>query len=262
MIWDLDPAILRLGWYELRYYSLWFAAGFVIGYYMLSKMYYWEKKPLQLMDSALVHMVLGTIIGARLGHVIFYSPHWLWEDPLQVLKVWEGGLASHGGLLGILIAGAIYAKRYPQIGYLWFLDRVSIPAALAGSFIRIGNFFNSEIIGKPTDSPLGVVFARVDDLSRYPAQLFESIGYFAIFLILLFTYLPRKEETPRGLLAGLFLTLIFSWRFFIEFFKEHQEDFESEWLLDMGQILSIPVIVVGVVLIACSFKSKINSEKK
>lgn len=256
MVWDLDPAIFKLGWYELRYYSLWFAAGFVIGYYLLSKIYAWEKKPLELMDSALVHMVLGTIIGARLGHVIFYSPHWLWEDPLQVLKVWEGGLASHGGLIGILVASFIYSLRYPQINYLWFLDRVSIPSALAGSFIRIGNFFNSEIIGKPTDSSFSVVFARVDDLARYPAQLFESIGYFVIFLILLFTYLPRKEKTPRGLLAGLFLVLIFAWRFFIEFFKERQEAFEEGWFLDMGQILSIPVIIIGLVLIVYSLKPK------
>jgi prolipoprotein diacylglyceryl transferase len=200
-------------------------------------------------DNLLLVMMVSTIVGARLGHFLFYDPAFYLSHPFEILKVWKGGLASHGGLLGILIGLWIYSRKRPSQPYLWLLDRIAVPTALAGSFIRIGNFFNSEIIGEPTSLPWAIVFDRVDPFPRHPAQLYESVCYLVIFGILWRVYWRRRQETPRGLLLGLFLVLVFSARFLIEFVKVHQAAYGMGFPLSVGQLLSIPAVVAGVLLL-------------
>jgi prolipoprotein diacylglyceryl transferase len=253
MTWDIDPAIFRLGFYEFRYYSVLFGLGFLCGYFFFAKVLEREGKPVELVENGIIYMIAGTLIGARLGHVLFYNPHWLWENPLQVFKVWEGGLASHGAAIGIFTALYLFCRK-EKLDYLWLLDRVAVPTALGGVFIRLGNFFNSEILGKATDWPTAIVFKRIDDVARHPAQLYESAGYLVIFAILFSIYKKIGAKTPRGLLVGLFLILVFCWRFTVEFVKERHSDFEMGLPLSMGQILSIIPVVAGIALVAYSLK--------
>ncbi len=253
MTWDIDPAIFRLGSYEFRYYSVLFGLGFLFGYTFFSNVLKKEGKSIELVENGIIYMIAGTLIGARLGHVLFYNPHWLWENPLQVLKVWQGGLASHGAAIGIFTSLYLFCRK-EKLNYLWLLDRVAVPTALGGTFIRIGNFFNSEIIGKATDWPTAVTFKRIDDVARHPAQLYESAGYFVIFLILFSIYRKYETKTPRGLLVGLFLALVFCWRFTVEFVKERHSDFEMTLTLSMGQMLSIIPVLAGLALVAYSLK--------
>jgi prolipoprotein diacylglyceryl transferase len=189
------------------------------------------------------------VIGARLGHCLFYEPAYYLRRPLEILMIWRGGLASHGGAVGIFLALYGYSRRRPDQPYLWLLDRMAIPTALGGSFIRLGNLFNSEILGISTDVPWAFVFARIDDLPRHPAQLYESLAYLLIFGVLFAVYRKRGSHTPRGLLLGLFLVLVFGARFVIECVKVRQAAFGEALPLSMGQLLSIPAILVGVVLL-------------
>jgi prolipoprotein diacylglyceryl transferase len=170
--------------------------------------------------------------------------------------VWEGGLASHGAAIGILTAIYLFSKKKKNYPMLWTFDRIVIVVALAGTFIRLGNLFNSEIIGKPTNVSWAFIFTAVDDLPRHPAQLYESIAYFIIFLILLFIYYKGMEKNKSGLLFGLFLVLVFAFRFFVEFLKENQSGFEESMVLNMGQFLSIPFVLAGIFFITKSFKHK------
>ncbi len=247
--WNVDPEIVHFGFIHIRYYSLLFMLGFVIGIYMFNWIYKRENKPLQDLDTLLVYMLIGTIVGARLGHCIFYDFNYYFSHPIRILKVWEGGLASHGAAIGILIALYLYTKKRPDQPFLWLVDRMVIAVALAGSFIRIGNFFNSEIIGRPTDVPWAVVFDRVDNIPRHPTQLYEALAYFLIFLFLFFKYKKLGAKTPQGYLFGLFLILVFGFRFFVEFLKEFQSPFEAQLPLNMGQILSIPLVLFGFYLL-------------
>jgi prolipoprotein diacylglyceryl transferase len=175
--------------------------------------------------------------------------------------VWEGGLASHGAAIGILIAIYLFSKKKKNYPMLWTLDRVVIVVALAGTFIRLGNLFNSEIIGKPTDVSWAFIFTAVDDIPRHPAQLYEAIAYFIIFLILLFIYYKGFHKNRSGLLFGIFLVLVFTFRFFVEFLKENQSGFEESMVLNMGQLLSIPFVIAGFIFISKSFKPKFKKLK-
>ncbi len=195
-----------------------------------------ENRPQTDLEQLSVYMIFGTVIGARLGHCLFYNPAYYLSNPIEILKVWEGGLASHGAAIGILTAIYLFSEKKKNYSMLWVLDRVVIVVALAGTFIRLGNLFNSEIIGIPTDVSWAFIFTAVDDIPRHPAQLYESIAYFIIFLILLFIYYKEMEKTKSGLLFGLFLVLVFSFRFLIEFVKENQSGFEETMVLNMGQI--------------------------
>jgi phosphatidylglycerol:prolipoprotein diacylglycerol transferase len=192
--------------------------------------------------------VVGTIVGARLGHCLLYEPDYYLRHPLEILAVWRGGLASHGGAVGIFVAIWLYARRAGR-DLLWLMDRVALAAPIAGASIRIGNFFNSEIIGKPSTAPWAVVFARVDAVPRHPAMLYEAAAYLVIFAVM--WWLDRRTRLPerRGALAGLLLVLIFTARFAIEFLKEPQEPFEAALPLDLGQLLSLPGILIGVLLL-------------
>jgi prolipoprotein diacylglyceryl transferase len=253
--WSVSPEIFHLGPVSVRWYGFLFAMSFVAGYFIMIRIFNKEGRPGTDVEQLAIYMIFGTVIGARLGHCLFYNPSYYLSNPIEIFKVWEGGLASHGAAIGILIALYLYSKKKKGMTFLWILDRVVIVVALAGTFIRLGNLFNSEIIGKPTEVSWAFIFTAVDNLPRHPAQLYESITYLLVFLILIFIYLKSKEN-KNGLLFGLFLLLVFTFRFFIEFIKENQSSFEAGMALNMGQILSIPFVAAGIIFIVSSFKQK------
>lgn len=246
--WDMDPILFTLGPLTIRWYGLLFMAGFLVGFFIMRWIFRREGKPEADLDPLLLYMMLGTVIGARLGHVLFYDPVYYLTNPLDIPAVWKGGLASHGGAIGILIALYYYARKRRNQPYLWVVDRIVIPTALAGCFIRLANLFNSEIIGVPTEKAWGFVFSRIDQQPRHPAQLYESASYLVIFMILMWVYRKMGDKTPNGLLLGLFLVMIFTARFLIEFVKERQAAFGDILPLSMGQLLSIPAVLAGLYL--------------
>lgn len=252
--WNVSPEIFSVGPITLRWYGLMFLAGFSIGYMLMKKVCHWEGKPIEKLDSLLVHLVLGTTIGARLGHCLFYDPGYYLSNPLEILKIWEGGLASHGGGIGVMIALWLFVRKNPEFSLMWLFDRIAIFTVMTGGFIRLGNLFNSEILGKPTGGDWGFVFTRIDQIPRHPAQLYESICYFLIFAFVYRVYLSFKSKTPPGLLLGMVFAGIFTARFFIEFVKENQSAFENQMTLNMGQLLSVPFVAVGIWLVMRAFR--------
>lgn len=254
--WSVSPEIFHLGPISVRWYGFLFAMAFVAGYFIMTWVFKKEGRPRADLEQLSVYMIFGTVIGARLGHCLFYNPGYYLSNPIEIFKVWEGGLASHGAALGILTALYLFSKKKKNYPMLWTLDRVVIVVALAGTFIRLGNLFNSEIIGKPTDVSWAFIFTAVDDIPRHPAQLYESIAYFIVFIILLFIYYKGIEKNKSGLLFGIFLVLVFTFRLFVEFVKENQSGFEKAMALNMGQLLSIPFVIAGIIFITKSFKLK------
>jgi prolipoprotein diacylglyceryl transferase len=247
--WNVQPEIFQLGPLAVRWYGVLLALLFAVGYLLGRWMFQTEHKNAQNLDTLLVYLIAGTIIGARLGHCLFYDPIYYWHHPLEMVEVWKGGLASHGGALGVLIALLLYSRRHPDQPYLWLLDRVVVATALGGALIRLGNLFNSEIVGNPTTVPWAFVFARNDAVPRHPAQLYEAAAYLVVFVCLLLMYRRLRAKTPQGLLVGVFLVTVFAARFLIEFVKERQASYEQNLPLSVGQWLSIPFLIAGVVLI-------------
>ena len=258
--WTASPELIDLGAISIRWYGLLFALAFLSGYYLFVWFFRRENKPEEDLSSLLVYLLLGTLIGARLGHCLFYEPGYYLSRPFQMLMIWKGGLASHGGAVGILAALYFYSRRHRDQPYLWLLDRLVIATALGGAFIRLGNLFNSEIVGIPTDVPWAFVFTRIDTVPRHPAQLYESISYLLIFLLLLVIYRERGAKTPRGLLTGLFLILVFGARFLIEFVKMPQAAFSVPGPFSMGQLLSVPAVIAGIVLLLRVGKTNLKIE--
>jgi len=255
--WDVGPKLLNIGPFSVRWYGLLFAMAFIVGFKIMQWMYKRENKPGSDVEQLVIYAIVGTVIGARLGHCIFYNPEYYLANPLEILMVWKGGLASHGTSIGIPIAIYLYTKK-KKLSFLWQMDRVVIVTALGGSFIRLGNLFNSEIIGKAADVPWAFIFTRVDNVPRHPTQLYESLGYLIIFLILFFIYKKKYKQLNDGFIFGLFLILLFIFRIFVEFFKENQTGFEEGMAFNMGQLLSVPFVILGVILIVRSLK-KIKS---
>jgi phosphatidylglycerol:prolipoprotein diacylglycerol transferase len=263
--WNLDPVIFWItASFPLKYYGLFFACGLLLGFYIVKKIYLKENVSLDSLDTLLVYVVLGTVLGARLGHCFFYEPSYFLENPIEILlpikKIGEAyqfvgfqGLASHGGTIGVLVALLVYCKKY-KVNLLWLLDRMAIAVPVTAACIRLGNFMNSEIYGKPTTGNWGVIFQKDDLIPRHPTQLYEAFSYLLIFALLLFLYKSKKAKDSNGLIFGYFLTLLFLARFCIEFFKENQEGFESQMLINMGQILSVPFIILGLILIVWKTK--------
>lgn len=345
IIWDVSPAIFEIAGREVRWYGLLFALGFLVGQQILIRIYKSEGRSEKDVETLTIYMVIATIVGARLGHVLFYQPDHFLQHPIEILKIWEGGLASHGATIGILIAIYLYSKKATNQSYFYVLDRLVITIALAGCFIRLGNLMNSEIVGLPTNIPTAFVFSEetkqglasiysdfvtdveirknntnpsIDNFSyqgldivlnlkpqentdpellvkemraniqgssyfsenvlvppstsyriegntaiieawgipRHPAQLYEALSSFLIFLLLLAIYLKQGPNLPEGRLFSLFVILIFGLRFVYEFFKEAQVDFEKSLSLNMGQILSIPLVIIGLFIFIRSFKKK------
>lgn len=247
--WSVDPEILKLGPFSLRWYGLLFAGAFLISFQIMSKIYRAENKSEKDLNDGLWAVILGTIIGARLGHCLFYNPIYYLSHPIEILQIWKGGLASHGAAIGILTAIYFYTKSRKGISYIWMMDRLVIVVALSGMMIRLGNLFNSEIIGRPTNSSWGFVFTAIDNVPRHPTQIYEALAYLAVFIILYRLYKTKIMELKQGYIFGLFLILVFGFRFLVEFLKEDQTYFEAYLPLNMGQILSIPLIAVGIYLI-------------
>jgi len=253
--WNVDPEIFTLGKLSVRWYGLLFASGFLIGYNIAERMLKSENVSQKWIDSLFFYIIIATVVGARLGHVFFYGWDFYSQHPEEIIKVWHGGLASHGGALGILIALYIHSKVVTKRTMLWALDRVVVPTALVAVFIRTGNLMNSEIYGIQTDLPWGVIFERNGELvPKHPTQIYEALAYLVAFGVLMYLYWRTTAKNRPGLLLGVFFILIFAARFFIEFIKEDQEAFEAGMLLNMGQKLSIPFIVVGLFLLIRAMK--------
>jgi prolipoprotein diacylglyceryl transferase len=248
--WDIDPDIFTIPFinHPVRWYGLLFAFAFVISQQIMYFIYKRDGRPATEVDTLTVYAVVATIVGARLGHVLFYDPIHYFQNPIKILMVWEGGLASHGGVIGILIAIYLFSRK-TNANYLWVLDRVSIVASLTFCIIRLGNLMNSEMIGTPTNLPWAFIFTRMDDVPRHPAQLYEAIHYFIWFIVLFLVWYRLKDRMKIGLLFSWSLIILFSLRFVDEFFKLDQVDFEGSMILNMGQLLSIPFILTGVLLL-------------
>ncbi|HLU88424.1 MAG TPA: prolipoprotein diacylglyceryl transferase [Cyclobacteriaceae bacterium] len=358
VVWSPDPAVFS-GFDRLRWYSLFFALGFIISQQIMIYFFRKEGHDERLVDRLTIYMVIATIVGARLGHVLFYEPERYLSNPLDILKVWEGGLASHGAAIGILFALWLYARKVPGQNYLWVVDRIVIVVAMTGALIRFGNLMNSEIGGKPTGTDKGFVFARdteellgtlklpIEDIDAYlpedrsgeltgsgkvpvnfdieiakggyeeadlrkalesdvkyvltqfrssqnhlaedpttpldytltdkgdhylatiqtfgitkhPTQIYEAITYFVIFLLLLLGWFKYKEQLPEGLYLGIFLVSVFGMRFFWEFYKENQVEFEEDLTFNMGQSLSIPLVIAGIILIIYALKKGLKPKR-
>ncbi len=249
MTWNVDREIFSIGFFALRWYSLFFASGFVLGYFMVREIFRAEGKSEALLDSLLFHLVVGTVVGARLGHCLFYEPYTYLHDPLRILQIWEGGLASHGGFAGVIVALILFCRKHQSISFFWLIDRVAIPTMIEAACIRIGNFFNSEIIGHPTDGPWGVVFTKVDNIARHPTQLYEAAGYFLCFVMLFVMYRTAGRKPMEGRLFGANLVVAWTFRIFVERYKENQVAFENDMTWNMGQLLSVPFILFGLFLL-------------
>lgn len=264
--WNIDPIIFEIGSFGLRYYALCFLAAFAVSYAIMLKIFKQEGKSQELLDQLSIYIFLGTLIGARLGHCLFYEFDYYSKHPLEMIlpfRIVDGsfeltgfqGLASHGGAIGILTALWMFSRK-TKTNFVWIADRLVLVVPLAGAFVRLGNFFNSEIIGLPSELPWAVVFEKIDSIPRHPAQLYEAIAYVGIFFLLWMVF--KKGLPKQGYLLGLFFVLLFSARFILEFFKENQEEFEQGMQFNMGQLLSIPFVAIGLYLM---FR-KTNQQKK
>lgn len=254
--WDVSPVIFKLGFFTLRWYSLAFMVGFLVGYEIVARMFRHEGAPERWLGLLLMWTVAGTIVGARLGHVFFYEWDLFSQNPVKILYVWEGGLASHGGAIGVILGVILFSIVTTKRSPLWTFDRLVVPIALVGGLIRLGNLMNSEIFGHATTLPWGFRFVNSPEWQAlyagqacHPTQIYEAICYFALFALLMWMYWRKNAEERPGLIFGVFLIGIFTPRFFIEFIKNPQEAFEQSMTLNMGQWLSIPFIIAGLSLI-------------
>jgi len=255
--WNPDPEIVNIFGISIRYYGLLFVGGLVLCIYILGKIFKRENIPAENLNILSIYGMIGILVGARLGHCLFYEPSYYLSNPIEMVLpitflpdggikfIGYQGLASHGGALGLIIALFFYSRKTKH-SMIDTIDLIAVVAALGSGFIRLGNLMNSEIIGMPTKRPWGFIFERVDNVPRHPAQLYEAISYFLIFALMLFLYKTYRAKLKNGFFFGLVLVLIFMARFFIEFFKENQVGFEEHMTLNMGQLLSLPYILVGI----------------
>jgi len=257
--WDVDPEIFSIGSLSIRWYGLMFAMAFLSGYLVFTRALKIKRLDAEMLDQLLIYVAVGVIVGARLGHCLFYEPEYYLSNPVEILKIWEGGLASHGAAIGILLAIWLYIRRH-KLSFLWLMDRLVIIVPLSGAFIRTGNLFNSEIYGRATDLPWAFLFVRdvvrdpntgaiLPNVPSHPTQIYEALSYLLIFAGLFIFYRNRKDEIRDGFIFGVFLIALFTARFFIEFIKNDQVAFESGMTLNMGQWLSVPFIMIGALLI-------------
>lgn len=279
-VWDADPVIFSIGEHGIRWYGLLLAIGFLLGYIVLGRIMKKEGYEQKQTDKFAIYIILGCVIGLRLGHCLFYNPDYYLSHPLEILKVWEGGLASHGGAIGILLAIWLYARR-TKMPYFESLDKVVVVVPLAGAFVRVGNFINSEILGVPTTLPWGVKFMRnMEDLNeayiasngacpdlgseclsefmiaRHPTQLYEAFFYIAMFFVFFLIYSKFAKNWKHGTFLGWFVLVLFGFRFLIEYTKTEQAEFIWNAPITMGQLLSIPFIIFGIVLVVRQYWKK------
>ncbi len=252
--WNADPILFSIGPFSVRWYGLMFVTGFFIGYQIVAAMFKHEGAPEKWLGSLLTYLVVCTIVGARLGHVLFYEWDYYSAHPAEILKVWNGGLASHGGTIAILIGIWIYSRVVTHKSMSWVLDKIVGPIALTGCLIRLGNLMNSEIYGAPTDLPWGFIFVRNGEtLPCHPTQIYEAGCYLILFVLLMWMYWKKNAEERPWLMTGVFFLVTFGTRFIIEYVKNVQVPWEvqmrAEWGLDQGQLLSIPFILLGIGMI-------------
>ena len=261
--WNVSPVIIGFGPFELRWYSILFISGFILGWYIFKWFFTREGVSVKLLDPLLYTLLIGTIVGARLGHCLFYQPDYYlgsWDGFWEIFMPWKGGLASHGGTLALLVAMWWFARHYGRknnFDFLWILDHLAIAVCFAATFIRLGNLFNSEIYGDVTSMPWGFIFdLRGETEPKHPTQLYEALSYFllGVFQILMYKY--RLDKLYRGFFIGTFFIGCFGMRFLIEFIKEPQVGFEQSMTLNMGQLLSIPFVLLGIGILVYSYMKK------
>jgi phosphatidylglycerol---prolipoprotein diacylglyceryl transferase len=250
IIWDINPDIFVIPGinHPVRWYGLSWAFGFLFGQQVMFYIYKKEGRSRDEIETLTVYIIISAMVGARLGHVFFYDPIEFLSDPIRILMIWEGGLASHGAGIAVPIALYFFSRK-THVNYLWIVDRLVIVSALAGCLIRLGNLMNSEMVGLPTTLPWGFVFTSIDEIPRHPAQLYEAIYCFFLFVLLFWLWSAKRDQIKEGFLTGWFLVILFSLRFVDEFFKINQVSFEDEMVLNMGQILSIPFVLIGVAIL-------------
>lgn len=255
--WDVDPEIINIFGFSLRYYGLLFVGGIILCSQVLKRMFVTENIPASYLDKLVIYGIVGIAIGARLGHCLFYEPSYYLSHPIEIILPIQStpdgsyeivgfkGLASHGGTFGLIVALIIYSRKTKQ-SIIKTIDLIGVVAPLGACFIRLANLMNSEIVGTVTNVPWAFIFKSEDNQPRHPAQLYEAVAYITIFCLLYYLYKTRRSKLQHGFLFGTSLFLIFVARFFIEFVKEKQVAFEEQMSLDMGQILSIPFMLIGI----------------
>lgn len=251
--WDANPTIIS--WpVTIRWYGLMFAIGFWIGFNIVARMFRHEGAPERWLGTLLLYVGVGTVVGARLGHVFFYAWDYYSQHPVEILYTWEGGLASHGSAIGVILAVILFSIFVSKRSPMWTFDRLVIAIALVGGLIRFGNLMNSEIYGHYTDMPWGFIFVRNGEtLPAHPTQIYEALCYFALFGLLMWMYWRKNAQERPGLIFGTFLVGIFMPRFLIEYVKNVQEPWEADMVLNMGQLLSIPFVLLGIFLIVRAY---------
>ena len=261
--WSVDPEIIGIGALSLRWYSVLFVSGFILGWYIFKWFFKREGVPVTLLDPLLYTLLIGTIVGARLGHCLFYQPDYYlgsWEGFWEIFMPWKGGLASHGGTIALIVAMVWFARKYGRkydFDFLWIMDHLAIAVCFAATLIRLGNLFNSEIYGDVTDLPWGFIFElRGETLPKHPTQLYEALSYFILGIALILVYRYKLDKVYRGFFIGTFFIGCFGMRFLIEFIKEPQVMFEQSMTLNMGQWLSIPFVILGVAMLVYSYIKK------
>ncbi len=254
--WNVDPVLVHLGPLAIRWYGLLWAIGIYATLLIVQKLFKHEGLPEVWLDKLFMYTVIGTIVGARVGHCLFYEWDYFSQHPLEILYIWHGGLASHGGAIGILIAMYFFNKNVSKKGYVWIFDRLVIGVAICGASIRLGNLMNSEIYGSATTLPWGFIFLRnKETLPMHPTQIYEILYCLITFVVVWWLYWKKEAYKKNGLIFGVFLIGIFGSRFVLEFLKNNQESFEADMLINMGQILSLPFIAWGIWLIVRSLKT-------
>ncbi len=255
IVWDVNPVLFEIFGFEIRYYSISWMLAFYACIIVMNKMLKKEDLLPKLTDSMFMYCFIATIVGARLGHCLFYEGGYYLQHPLEILNLRQGGLASHGAAFGLLVGIYLFSKKN-NVGYMWSLDRITAVIPLGGAFIRLGNLFNSEIYGTETTAPWGFIFTlRGETLPKHPTQIYEAVAYLLIFALLMYLFFKRDTAIKRpGAIFGFFLITLFGSRFIIEAIKNVQESFEESLVINMGQILSIPFILLGVVILYIAYK--------
>lgn len=262
--WNVDPAIFHIGGFEVRWYSLLFVSGFILGWFIVRGFFRREKVSESLLDPLLYTLLIGTIVGARLGHCLFYQPDYFlgsWKGFFEIFMPWKGGLASHGGTIALILAMIWFANKYGKkegFDFMWIVDHIVIPISFAACFIRLGNLFNSEIYGDVTNLPWGFIFERRGETQpKHPTQLYEAGTYLLLGILLMLLYKYRLDKMYRGEFFGIFMIICFGSRILIEFIKEPQVGFEENMLFNMGQLLSVPFVLLGIAALIWAHKKKI-----
>ncbi|MES2527854.1 MAG: prolipoprotein diacylglyceryl transferase [Bdellovibrionota bacterium] len=248
MNWNVDPEIVNIGFFSLRYYSLMFIIGFLLMGEYVKKLFAKYGRDPELVSSLTTHIIVGMLVGSRLVHCFFYEPQYYFSHPLDIPKIWQGGLASHGGYLGVIIAVWIFMRKNPSLKFFWIMDLIAGPCLFVGGLIRVGNLFNSEIYGKASDVPWAMVFQRVDPFPRHPSMIYEALGYFTIAGILFWMEKKKFATWKKGSIFSLALVMSFFFRFLVEFTKDEQATIVLSSAINMGQLLSLAFVVGGTIL--------------